>query len=431
MTTTEGSSRGAPADEPIAEGVVEAQRPGSVITDLHNADLSGLPLSLQSVIRVASRVIWGTVTINLPDGRTFRFTGVTPGIEGQINVKNIGFASKLLNGGTIGFAESYFAGDWDSPDVVALLQVVSKNSDAMEDYFQSNVFTRTVQRFLHFLNRNTKTQAKRNIMAHYDLGNAFYSKWLDRTMTYSSAKFDRPDQALPDAQRNKYRSLAEKIDLRPEHHVLEIGSGWGGFAEFAASEIGCKVTGITISPEQLAFAKKRIEDKGLNDKVEFRLQDYRDVGDKFDRIASIEMFEAVGMKYWPTYFQKIHDCLVPKGRAGLQIITIRDERFKSYRQGVDFIQKYIFPGGMLPSPSVLKRQVESANLSWIGNYEFGLDYAKTLAEWRDRFQQAWPQIQTLGFDEHFRQLWKYYLSYCEAGFRAGTIDVTQVTLERG
>jgi len=393
-------------------------------------DFSGLPHMVRLVLTVASRIRWGSLVVILPGNRGFRFTGPEPGVEGQIKVHDTQFASRLLNSGTIGFADSYFAREWESPDIVALLQVVSKNSDYMADYFRSNYFVRILHRFLHILNRNTKRGARRNIMAHYDLGNAFYSAWLDRTMTYSSAKFDRPGQPLSEAQQNKYKSLASRIDLRPEHHILEIGSGWGGFAEFAAREIGCRVTGITISPEQLAFAKQRMKDKGLADRVEIRLQDYRDVGEKFDRIASIEMFEAVGMRYWKTYFRKIHDCLKPNGKAGLQIITIDDRRFKDYRQGMDFIQKYIFPGGMLPSPSILKKHVEKANLAWIGNAEFGQDYAATLAEWRDRFQKAWPQIQKLGFDEHFRLLWKYYLSYCEAGFRAGTIDVTQVTLQR-
>ena len=235
---------------------------------------------------------------------------------------------------------------------------------------------------------------------------------------------------LSEAQINKYRSLAQRIDLRPEHTVLEIGSGWGGFAEYAASEIGCKIVGITISPEQRDFASKRIADKGLQDKVEFRLQDYRDVKEKYDRIASIEMFEAVGRHYWPIYFSKMRDCLKPGGLAGLQIITISDQSFERYRHSADFIQRYIFPGGMLPSPTALKEQIDKAGLAWRDNINFGLHYARTLNEWHNRFQAARPRIERLGFDEKFRLLWKYYLSYCEAGFRAGTLDVTQVVVTR-
>jgi cyclopropane-fatty-acyl-phospholipid synthase len=282
----------------------------------------------------------------------------------------------------------------------------------------------------HLLHRNSRTGSKHNILAHYDLGNAFYSRWLDPSMTYSSARFERPGQSLPEAQRNKYASLARQIDLRRDDHVLEIGCGWGGFAEFAAGEIGAKVTGITISPAQHEFARKRLFEQGLAERADIRLVDYRDVRGQFDRVASIEMFEAVGEEYWPTYFSKIREVLSPGGRAGLQIITIRDELFEHYRSRADFIQKYVFPGGMLPSELRLKEETDRAGLEWGDIVRFGQNYADTLAEWARRFENAWDDIRGLGFDERFRRLWRFYLGYCEAGFRMERTNVVQLSLAR-
>ncbi len=393
-------------------------------------DLKGVPRLARLVLHLATRIKWGSLVFVLPDGRALRFRGEQDGVEGVIKINDYRFARRLLTGATTGFAESYFDGDWISPDISNLLEVTAKNSASLEELWQASPLTGWLQKFVHAMNKNTKKGAKRNISAHYDLGNSFYEAWLDRTMTYSSAKFGDDIDELSDAQVNKYRSLAEKIELKPHHTLLEIGSGWGGFAEFAAGEIGCSVTGITISEEQLAYSRERIARKGLSDKVDIQLTDYRDVNGKFDRIASIEMFEAVGLEYWKAYFSKVYECLKPGGIAGFQIITIDDARYDSYRRGSDFIQRYIFPGGMLPSPSALRETVEKAGLAWRDNVNFGLDYARTLATWRDRFQDAWPNIQTLGFDERFRLLWKYYLSYCEAGFRAGTVDVGQITLAR-
>jgi cyclopropane-fatty-acyl-phospholipid synthase len=249
-------------------------------------------------------------------------------------------------------------------------------------------------------------------------------------MTYSSARFERPGQALLDAQRNKYRTLAHGMDLRPDQRVLEIGCGWGGFAEFAAREVGARVTGITISREQYAFARQRIFEQGLAERAEIRLIDYRDVEGQFDRVASIEMFEAVGERYWPTYFGSIHERLRPGGRAGLQIITIRDDVFDRYRRRADFIQKYIFPGGMLPSEARLRQETDRAGLAWTGISRFGQHYADTLAAWGQRFEAAWDDIRRQGFDERFRRLWRFYLAYCEAGFRTGRTDVVQLGLAK-
>jgi cyclopropane-fatty-acyl-phospholipid synthase len=387
-------------------------------------------MSFRLVLQVLSRLEIGTVYVVLPDGRALRSPSRTPGPQATLLVRDYAFGPRVLKGGNVGFAESYMAGEWDSPDPSTLIEVFALNTRYLQEVMHSKGFYRLAQRVFHFLNRNTKTGSKRNIHAHYDLGNEFYGLWLDPTMTYSSAVFSEPGEDLADAQINKYRTLAKTLSLNDNHSVLEIGCGWGGFAEFAASEVGCKVTGITISREQLEFAKKRIFEKGLAEKVDLRFQDYREVEGRFDRIASIEMFEAVGEEYWPTFFRKVRDALKEGGRAGLQIITIADDMYDGYRRGTDFIQRYIFPGGMLPSPSALKSQVGKAGLNWANNVSFGRDYASTLGAWRDRFIAQWPKIEKLGFDDRFQRLWKFYLSYCEGGFRAGSIDVMQVAAER-
>ncbi|MBI1211698.1 MAG: methyltransferase domain-containing protein [Alphaproteobacteria bacterium] len=391
-------------------------------------NLGDLPRHLRVLAPIASKLEWGSLAITLPDGELLNIRGREPGRHAEVHIKSYRCLWRLVRAANVGWAEGYLADEWDSPDVTAVLEVLARNADRMRDFYEGKSWTKLANRALHFFNRNTRTGARRNIMAHYDLGNAFYERWLDKTMTYSSAKFERPGDDLSAAQRNKYLSLARRIELKPEHSLLEIGCGWGGFAEFAAKEIGCRITGITISPEQFNFARARLFKQGLGDKAEIRLEDYRDTRGTFDRIASIEMFEAVGENYWPAYFDKIRERLAPLGQAGLQIITIDERYFNTYRTSVDFIQKYVFPGGMLPSMQALRDQVARAGLSWRDETTFGLDYAQTLSRWRDRFMVAWDDIRTLGFDERFKRLWNYYLSYCEAGFRAGSIDVTQVAL---
>ncbi len=392
--------------------------------------LPGLPLVVRFAFRILLKLKAGSLTAILPDGRRLRFRGGEPGGDAIIQIRDFGLARRIVANGALGAAEAFLEGMWDSPNITAFLELFARNREALQTRLKGFPLARFGARLYHAARHNSKSGSKRNIEFHYDLGNAFYRRWLDGTMTYSSARFAHAEQTLAEAQINKYRLLAERIGLRPEHHLLEIGSGWGGFAEYAASEIGCRVTGITLSKEQLAFARERMADKGLSHRVEIRYQDYRDVSEKFDRIASIEMFEAVGESYWPTYFQKLRDCLKPGGVAGLQIITIGDTTFPSYRKSVDFIQRYIFPGGMLPSPTALKQQVAAAGLTWSGSLDFGLDYAETLRQWHQRFIAAWPEIQPLGFDERFRRMWEYYLAYCEAGFRTGHVDVTQLTLTR-
>lgn len=400
------------------------------VTPASLASIPGIPWVARLVLRLVSNLPMGTLFIQLPDNRTLKVEGPADGPEGVLRIRDYRFAWHIVTGGALGAAEGYLRGLWDSPNIASFLELFARVKHPNQTALTGLSLFRLIERIGHLLRANTKGGSQRNIHYHYDLGNAFYTRWLDPTMTYSAARFDTPDQPLSDAQMTKYRTLANNMDLQRNHSVLEIGSGWGGFAEFAATEIGCKVTGVTISREQLDFAQKRIFEKGLSERVEIRYQDYRDISEKFDRIASIEMFEAVGEEYWPTFFQKVRDCLHPGGKAGLQIITIEESAYDTYRRGVDFIQRYIFPGGMLPSPAILKAQTNQAGLTWENNLNFGLDYAETLARWRGRFLKAWPEIRELGFDERFKRMWEYYLAYCEAGFRAGNIDVTQITLAR-
>ncbi len=394
--------------------------------------LAGTPPVFRVASALVERMDWGSVIATTPHGRTMLFEGRTaPEKTGVIHVKDYRFARRTLFGGSIGFFESYLDEQWDSPDLAGFLEVFAANADAVQRVFTGNAFMRAMNSVGHWMNRNTKSGSRRNIMAHYDLGNAFYEKWLDGTMTYSSALFETGAEDLETAQTNKYRALAERMQLQRDETVLEIGSGWGGFAEFAAKEVGAKVTGLTISPEQYAFARERIQREGLNEKVEFKLQDYRDEAGAYDKIASIEMFEAVGERYWPQYFAQVHDRLKPGGVAGLQIITIADQFFDSYRQSPDFIQKYVFPGGMLPSPSRLRAEIEKAGLKINEVKSFGESYARTLGAWADRFSAKLDEIRPMGFDARFEKLWRFYLAYCEAGFRAGTTDVVQVSAARG
>ena len=390
-----------------------------------------LPLRARMVLRGLLDLETGALAMTVPGGQTFVIRGRTQGPSAAVRLNNWNLVNRAVSAGTIGVAESYMDGDWESPDAGAFLELFLVNTTVGRSYTNGprGLFL-LAEKFRHWLNANTRRGSKRNISAHYDLGNEFYSQWLDPTMTYSSALYSRGANDLTSAQVAKYRALAEATGIGPNDHVLEIGCGWGGFAEFAASEIGCKVTGLTISRQQLAFARERMAKAGLADRVELKFQDYRDETGTYDRIVSIEMFEAVGERYWPAYFSKLSECLKPGGRAGLQIITILQEAYAEYRANPDFIQKYVFPGGMLPTRehlASLGRQVGLATASDIG---FGHDYARTLAEWRLRFWAAWERIVPLGFDERFRKLWEFYFYYCEAGFRARNIDVRQVVYTR-
>lgn len=398
----------------------------------NSGDLAGLPFFFRVACKIASRIRFGSLRFVLPDGRNLLFSGTSDlEEEGIVVIRDFDFARRSVLAGDIGFFESYADNQWDSPNVADVLYIFARNADFVKDAFAKTPLITFFERLRNnFLNRNTRSGSRRNIMAHYDLGNAFYEKWLDRTMTYSSARYSEEAVNLAQAQTNKYRTLARSIDLKPGETVLEIGSGWGGFAEFAAREVGAKVTGLTISPMQLDYARARIQREGLGERVDFRLLDYRDAEGAYDKIASIEMFEAVGRQYWPDYFTKVRELLRPGGAAGIQTITIADRFFDNYSRSSDFIKRYVFPGGMLPSLAALKSETSRAGLDWQAASAFGQDYARTLGEWRARFLTAWDEIVALGFDERFKKLWQFYLAYCEAGFKAATTDVMQIRLAR-
>jgi cyclopropane-fatty-acyl-phospholipid synthase len=402
----------------------------SVTLDTVDAVLPDVPRMVRLALGYGSKLQHGTLDVTLPDGRTVRLGGNGPGPAAAMKVDDYGFAARLLQGGDIGIAEAYLRGEWDTPDLTQFLYLFCVNQDWMQTMQIGKPLVRTIQAIRHWFNRNTRRQARRNIYAHYDIGNAFYSAWLDPSMTYSSGLFEDGTADLTTAQNNKYRRLAEAIDLQPGQKLLEIGCGWGGFAEFAAKTFGAKVVGLTISKEQRDFAQARIQQAGLTEQVDIRLQDYRDERDRYDRIASIEMIEAVGEQFWPKYFSQVRDRLLPGGLAGIQAITIQDSLFQAYRREVDFIQRYVFPGGMLPSPQILKSLGERFGVPVIRERIFGQDYAKTLAIWRSNFRAAWPNLMPAGFDDRFRRLWEYYLAYCEAGFLSGNIDVRQVVFAK-
>lgn len=407
-----------------------AAQPILVTADNLDLAIRGLPFTARQALRLATGLRRGSLTVELPDGRVVRFAGREAGIDAQLLVRDFAFAKRLFWGGDLGLAEAYLRGEWDTPDLTAFIALFASNYERIETLLPDKPLVRVWQMFRHFLNRNTRRGARRNIHAHYDLGNRFYRAWLDRTMTYSSALFAPGDNDLASAQTRKYRVLAEAADIRPDHHVLEIGCGWGGFAEFAAREIGCRVTGLTISKEQFDYATDRIAKAGLSDKVTIKLLDYRDEHGTYDRIVSIEMFEAVGEAFWPTFFRQIRERLAHGGRAALQVITIRHDHFENYRRELDFIRGYIFPGGMLPSAEIMRDLGQRFGVPLAAERVFGLDYAATLAQWRERFRQAWPQLTPLGFDERFRRMWEYYLAYCEAGFRTRNIDVRQMIFSK-
>jgi cyclopropane-fatty-acyl-phospholipid synthase len=372
--------------------------------------------------RVLRHLECGRLTVILPSGKRIDHSGPRPGPDATIIVHNNRALRRLLFAGDVGFAEGYIAGDWSSPNLVALIALAAENIGRLQKTMDGFLPIRLLNRLRHLLRRNSRTGSRRNIAFHYDLGNQFYRRWLDASMTYSSACAIAPGETLEDAQKAKLDRIATLLELSGKERVLEIGCGWGALAGHLAPRCG-GVTGITLSREQLAYARGRVNVQAYADRIDLRLQDYRDVQGKFDRIVSIEMLEAVGESYWPAYFTRLRECLAPGGVAVLQIITMREDRFETYRNGSDFIQRYIFPGGMLPTPGIVARQAAAAGLALASVEMFREGYADTLAEWRRRFENAWPEIARLGFDADFERLWTYYLSYCEAGFRTGTIDV--------
>ncbi|MCH8489872.1 MAG: cyclopropane-fatty-acyl-phospholipid synthase family protein [Oceanicaulis sp.] len=392
--------------------------------------LKGVPRMARFALRMLLKLRAGSLTVVLPDGTALRFDGSKPGHQARMDLASYAIVRKVLSGGDVGFAESYMDGDWTTPDLPSVLTVFSDNLDQMPSIATGGPVTRFMHWIYHRLRANTKRGARKNIEAHYDLGNEFYERWLDPSMTYSSARFPTGQTSLEDAQREKYAALARSIDLQSGHSVLEIGCGWGGFAEYAAKEIGAQVTCLTLSPSQRDYALERIQRHQLSDRVDIKLQDYRDDTGRYDRVASIEMFEAVGEEYWPSFFSKVAEVLHPGGRAGLQIITIRDDLFESYARRTDFIQRYIFPGGVLPRVTKLHAQFHRAGLGFDAIEQFGEDYARTLNAWLQSFRHAWRDLQPLGFDERFRRMWEFYLAYCEAGFRTGRVNVAQFAVSK-
>ena len=400
----------------------------SVLTSTNNQQ--NLPRYFARVFDLVGKLNSGRVDFILPDGRRFRAEGSKPGPVAEVTINNPDVFARLVREGDLGFCDAYLDGWWTTPDLQAFMDFIHADNDDMYDGFPGMALVRAWEKARFWFQSNTKRQALKNISYHYDLGNDFYSLWLDDTMTYSSALFNTSQESLEKAQIAKYASMVDQMGVKPGDHVLEIGCGWGGFAEYAAKERGLKVTGLTISKEQLEYAQKRIKTKGLSDKVNFKLQDYRDETGIYDGVASIEMFEAVGEKYWPVYFDKIKQCLKPGKQATLQIITIQDARWEVYRKSVDFIQKYIFPGGMLPSPSVLRKEVHKAGLSVQHSIEFGKSYSQTLRRWFEVFNNKWDNISAMGFDDRFRRMWNFYLTSCAATFESGNCDVTQITLQK-
>lgn len=387
---------------------------------------TALPRRARAALRLLDGLRGGALELTLPGGQRQRF-GDGPR-QASMHVADWGVFDAVLARGDIGLAEAWIDGRCDSPDPAALLTLLAENRDALTRALYGSAWALLGARLRHAFNANTRAGSKRNILAHYDLGNDFYRLWLDPTMSYSSALYaGEADRPLATAQEAKNRRILAKLQARPGQRVLEIGCGWGGFAELAARE-GLVVHGITLSPAQLAYAQARMARAGLGDRVRLSLTDYRDLAGRYDHIASVEMFEAVGERWWPDWFAAVARNLAPGGRAVAQVITIRDDLFARYRKGTDFIQQMVFPGGMLPSAAAFTKQAHKAGLEVREAFAFGRDYARTLAEWARNFEAAWPQIARLGFDERFRRLWRFYLAYCEAGFAAGSTDVVQFEL---
>jgi cyclopropane-fatty-acyl-phospholipid synthase len=373
----------------------------------------------------------GSLTVQLPDGSMQRFGGdALP--HATLCLRNWNVCAAALKSGDIGFAESYIAGDWSTPHLVDLLRVLVKNRDEVESVVYGSWIGRFAYRIKHLLNRNTRANSQKNIHAHYDLGNAFYRLWLDKTMNYSSALFgDDLKQPMAQAQHAKVRRALTLAHVKPGQRVLEIGCGWGALAEMACTEFGAQITGVTLSTEQLAFAKERMQRLGVVEKTDLRLQDYRDINDAaFDAICSIEMVEAVGQEYWPSYFATLSRLLKPGAHACVQSIVIDDALFDRYVGSTDFIQQYIFPGGCLPCPREFRRQAEQAGLEVVDEFAFGHDYAETLRRWREAFLAQRECVLRLGFDERFMHIWEFYLAYCEAAFHEDNVDVVQFTLRK-
>lgn len=372
-----------------------------------------------------SRIEAGELRAVFPSNFQKVYSGGQVGPTADIQINSWKLVPRLLLSGDMGLAESFLSGEWETSNLTQLILLGDINERALGNAVTPSKFINSIEKLRHQRRDNSKRGSRRNIAAHYDLGNEFYSHWLDNTMSYSSALFTDFGEELEVGQNRKYQRLAKALKLKEGDQVLEIGCGWGGFAEIAAKEYKCNVVGITLSNEQAKFAQRRMQENQLSNLVDIRIEDYRDVQGSFDKIVSIEMFEAVGEEHWRNYFETIKTRLKPGGLAGIQSITIANEFFETYKRRPDFIQKYIFPGGILPSEDKLNNAVSSAGLKILDDYYFGKSYAETLRRWQSTFEQKWDDIKNLGFDEKFQKMWRYYLSYCEAGFETGHINVGQ------
>ena len=390
-----------------------------------------IPAAARTVLKLLQGMRHGSLTLHFPDGQMQRFGGEAAP-HATLHLHNWNAFGAALKSGDIGFAESFIDGDWTTPDLTALLRVLVQNRTEVEQAIFGSWWGQLAYRIKHWLNRNNRSNSKKNIHAHYDLGNAFYTRWLDPSMNYSSALFGgNLAQSLQEAQWAKVRRVLEQAGVQTGDRVLEIGCGWGALAEMATTGFGAHVTGVTLSTEQLAFAQERMQRLGVAGQADLRLQDYRDISDApFDAVCSVEMIEAVGKEYWPTYFASVANLLKPGGRACIQSIVIDDALYARYINSTDFIQQYIFPGGCLPCPSVFRAQAQAAGLEVAEEHAFGLDYAETLKRWRDDFLHHRDEVLTLGFDKRFMHIWEFYLCYCEAAFMEKNIDVVQYTLRK-
>lgn len=404
----------------------------STVFDNRRVPVNRLPRSAQTLLKMLEGMGCGQLTLKTPEGEIMQFQGTESGLHADWVIHDWRILSCLARDGDIAFGRGYMEGLWESSDPVALLRLAIANRAMVEKYVEGSWSRRLIFTLLNRLLRaNTRRGSRRNIAFHYDLGNDFYQLWLDNSMTYSSALYDGEDAlSLEAAQEKKYARALNALNLAPGARILEIGCGWGGFAEYAA-RCGYFVHGITLSTEQLAFARERLNRKGLDHFTEFSLTDYRDMQGHYDGIVSIEMLEAVGAEWWPSYFQQIRQLLRRGGRALIQSITIADERFSAYQKSSDFIRHYVFPGGMLPAPARLLAEIRAAGLQMLERKDFGQDYARTLQLWRQQFDRQEEAIEALGYDPVFRRMWRFYLMYCEAGFAESEIDLTQVTLSHG
>jgi cyclopropane-fatty-acyl-phospholipid synthase len=389
------------------------------------------PIDRLALEIICGRARCGSLTVRFPDGTTRRFEGARPGPHAELAVHDLRLIRRLIANGAIGLADGWIAGEFDSPDLASVIELLALQFEPESGPWLPGPMEGALRSaWRSFGRRGTPRGPLRTTVEHYDLGNAFFEAWLDETMTYSSALFERHGMTLEEAQLAKYQRLASVTGLEPGMRVLEIGSGWGGFAVFAAEELGCQVTTITVSKEQAAWVDQLIARRGLTDRIAVRLEDFLATTGSFDAVVSIEMIESIPSARWPEFFRVVPDRLRPGRRAGLQIITVADRHWESSNANPDFIRRYVFPGSQVPSPGVLSRDASAAHLGWIGSTGFGRSYAETLAAWRTRFDAAWPQIAGLGFDDRFKRMWQYYLSYCEGGFRSGRVDVSQIVLER-